>query len=240
VVDSTTASTSVTTGALVVGGGLGLAGTISVGQNLNANVTQKAASDVLNAGICIRQTAAVATSLPAAPTVGRMLFFKNSHTGQTTISGNGYNIDGAASKTLEAGDTTIVVWDSVATEWFTFGGTCPDVLQKIYNLDITLTAQVPVRLSDDYTVGTSTLDTSTSVATEWTVAIKSGANVRVVKIMAGTDGTNVTYTMTETTSIGSTADVTLSIDYSAGIRLRAVVAGASTWTISTMRQDVKL
>jgi len=63
-------------------------------------------------------TGSQTASLPAAPTSGQVVFFRNAATVAWTLSGNGINIDGSASFSVSPGNAATLFYDGTA--WWSF------------------------------------------------------------------------------------------------------------------------
>ena len=123
-IPTTTASTSTTTGALVVSGGIGVAGAIASGGARYAKVNSIVSAagvttlDGTDHVVVVTGTSTHNVTLPACAT-GRVLLLKNRSTGDLTVTPNGSNtIDGGASITLTANQAQTLVGNG--TDWCAF------------------------------------------------------------------------------------------------------------------------
>jgi hypothetical protein len=108
IIDETTASTTTTTGALQVGGGVGIAGNLNVGGSISTAI---GASGILNYGIILTTTAlenvdkyyltiggSYTVTLPASPTNGRFIAIRDGSniwaSSNITVGRNGKTIGG--------------------------------------------------------------------------------------------------------------------------------------------------
>ena len=87
---------------------------------------------------------------------------------------------------------------------------------------------------DTGTETVATISTGSYDAAFFDFVIKNSTNLRAGTVYAVHDGTNVEFTETSTQDLGSTSDVTLSVDISgADLRLRATTT-SDNWTVKSL------
>ena len=131
-IDSTVASTSYTTGALVVSGGVGIAGSIYSNANINAagwysaHVPQSSSSSSVTVDsdtytVILGNSTTITLTLPTASTnTGRILYVKNTNTGAVNSAGsNVIALTGGSASTpiLAAGPGKWAMLQSDGTNW---------------------------------------------------------------------------------------------------------------------------
>ena len=117
----TGASTSASTGALVVSGGVGVAGNLSTGAgriSQTAVITSNTTLDSTYHYVICNSTTPFTVTLPAAPNTGQTYVVKSINSGTITVAGNGktiFALAGASSIPLGQGESAILAYDG--TRW---------------------------------------------------------------------------------------------------------------------------
>ncbi len=129
----TASSTSTTTGALVVSGGVGVAGAAHIGGALkttaqvirNVSVESATATDAVTSQFVVIDTSGITRTTPASPENGQQLSYRNissrNTAGDVAIAANaGQTVDGLASFTLSDGESIHLIYDSTVSDWVVF------------------------------------------------------------------------------------------------------------------------
>lgn len=97
-------------------------GSTKINGLVNFAFTRDGAGATLTRANClVKQTAAgITTTLIASPIEGDFVGIRNDSGGNTTIGGNGNNIEGAATLSLADGESVFLVWDNTGSEWTIF------------------------------------------------------------------------------------------------------------------------